>query len=102
MLSARKGTIALLAMLALAVALPASPAGATMPPKKCGNTEVKGKDYKVRAHLIGCDRARENTIDFLKNGKHGKSWNCVKFSPKESKIAFNCRKGSKDYYAIRK
>ncbi len=102
MLRARNGTIALLAVLMLAVALPASPAGATMPPKKCGNMKVKGKKYKVRAHLIGCDRAREGTQKFLKKGDHGKSWTCVKYSPKESKIAFNCRKGSKDYYAIRK
>ena len=38
----------------------------------------------------------------LQSGDHGKSWNCTKYKPKETKIAFTCRKGSKDYYAIRK
>ena len=93
-------SIAVVALLGAGLA--AGPAGATMPPKRCGSLEIGHKDFKISAHLIGCDRARKASRKFLKSGKHGKSWSCTRYSPGESKIAFTCRKGRKDYYAVRK
>jgi hypothetical protein len=100
----RAGSRTLLAAIAIAATtlLAASPAAATTPPKRCGKIEIGRKDFKISAHLVGCDRARKASRKFLRSGKHGKSWNCTRYSPSESKIAFVCRKGRKDYYAVRK
>jgi hypothetical protein len=99
-----KSWVALVAILAaalLAGALAAGPAQATVPAKKCGKIEVGRKDFKIRAHLIGCDRARKASRKFARSGKHGKSWDCNRYPPSVTKIAFKCDKGRKDYIAIR-
>lgn len=105
MVSVRDGVAVLAVAAALAAVLLAGlagPAGATMPPKKCGTIHVNHKGFKVRGHLIGCDRARKASRKYLAHGDHGSSWSCQRYPPKQTKIAFTCRKGRKDYYAIRK
>jgi len=97
-----RGFAGALVALAAAMTLIVAPAGATTPPKRCGGLEIGNKDFKISAHLLGCDRARKASRKFLRSGKHGKSWSCTRYSPNESKIAFVCRKGRKDYYAVRK
>jgi hypothetical protein len=94
--------IALAVATMLTAAVVAGPAGATMPPKRCGSMKVHHHKFGISAHLIGCDRARKASRKFLAQGKHGSSWNCTRYSPGESRIAFTCRKGRKDYYAVRK
>jgi hypothetical protein len=93
--------ISLLLAAFLVGALAAEPAGAVVPAKKCGKIHVGKKDFKIRAHLIGCDRARKASRKYARSGKHGRSWDCNRYPPSATKIAFKCDKGRKDYIAIR-
>jgi hypothetical protein len=97
----RNPIIALLALAVLAPALAPAPAEATVPPTKCGKIKANGKKFKVRGHRVGCDFARRWSKRFLKRGKRPTGWSCRRYPPKQTKIAFTCRKGGKDYYAIR-
>jgi hypothetical protein len=98
----RKATLALVVGSVLALAVGSAPAGATVPPTRCGKLEVGGKTYKVSAHLLDCDFARKWSRRYLKNRDHKQGWTCASYAPEETRIAFSCRKGSKDYYAVRK
>ena len=98
----RNGALALLVAVGLLFAITVGPATATMPPKSCGTAKVNGHKFKLKVHLISCGRGRKAAIRFLESGDHSKAWDCTRYSPQETKIAFTCRKGSKDYYAIRK
>ena len=98
----RKVTLALVVGIGLALAVSSSPALATMPPVRCGKLKVEGKTYKVSAHLLDCDFARKWSRRYLKGHDHPNGWECASYSPEETRIAFSCRKGSKDYYAVRK
>lgn len=75
---------------------------AVVPPKRCGTITVGDRDYRVRAHIVPCKFARRQSRRFLKTGEHNAGWSCTRYPAKVTRIAFNCRKGSKDYYAIRK
>ena len=98
----RKATLAVVVGLALALAAGSLPAGATVPPVRCGKMKVEGKAYKVSAHLLDCDFSRKWARRWLKDREHPNGWTCASYSPEETRIAFSCRKGSKDYYAVRK
>ncbi len=102
MTGVRKLTLALVVGLGLALALASTPAVATVPPVRCGKIKVEGKKFKVSAHLLDCDFARKWSKRYLKNREHKSGWDCASYSPEETSIAFSCRKGSKDYYAVRK
>jgi hypothetical protein len=102
MTRARGAGIAVLACAGLALALPPAPTEATVPPNRCGKIEVGGKTYKVNAHRLDCDFARKWSKRYLKNRDHKRGWSCNRYPPEETKIAFTCRKGGKDYYAVRK
>jgi hypothetical protein len=102
MTGVRMLTLALVVGLGLALALASAPAVATVPPLRCGKIKVEGKKFKVSTHLLDCDFARKWSKRYLKNREHKSGWDCASYSPEETRIAFSCRKGSKDYYAVRK
>jgi hypothetical protein len=102
MTGVRTVAVALVVGTALALAVGPSPVDATMPPVRCGKMKVEGRAYKVSAHLLDCDFARKWSRRYLKDRDHPNGWTCNSYSPEETRIAFSCRKGSKDYYAVRK
>lgn len=106
MSAARVRSAGLLLMLCIGVALALAPtpaaSEATVPPTRCGKIEVKGKTYKVNAHRLDCDFARKWSKRYLRDRDHKRGWDCQRYSREETKIAFTCRKGGKDYYAVRK
>lgn len=85
----------------MTIGIGAAPAQAAVPPTKCGTIEVEGKRYKVRGHKVSCEFAKRWSKHFLRRGHRPDGWTCTRYSPGESSIAFNCRKGGKDYYAVR-
>lgn len=91
--------LGLLALVALAV--PAA-APATVPPKRCGKIIANHKPFAVRAHLISCDRARRGSKRFLRHGIRPDGWSCRRYPASVTSIAFTCRNGAKDFYAIRR
>lgn len=94
--------IALLAgLLAAAAALPAG-APAVTTPKRCGTIEAKGRTFAVRGHLVRCRFARRVSKGFLRHGTRPAGWNCVRYPPRVTRIAFTCRRSGKDVYAIRR
>jgi hypothetical protein len=98
----RNAALVLAACTGLALAPPPASTEASVPPTRCGKIEVGGKAYKVNAHRLECDFARKWSKRFLKDGDRPDGWNCQRYSREETKIAFTCRKGGKDYYAVRK
>ncbi len=97
-----KRATALAACVLVAFAVASIPAQGSVPPTRCGKIEVEGKNYKVSAHKVDCDFAVRWSKHFLKRGHSPNGWSCTRYSPQESSIAFSCRKGGKDYYAVRK
>jgi hypothetical protein len=97
-----KLTLALVVGLGLVLVLASTPAVATVPPVRCGKLKVEGKKFKINGHLVECDFARKWSKRYLKNRERKSGWDCASYSPEETRIAFTCRKGSKDYYAVRK
>jgi hypothetical protein len=94
--------VAAVLIAALAAAVLAAPeSGATVPPKRCGEITVKNRDYRIGGHLIRCRFARKQSRQFLRSGDHRDGWSCIRYDPDVTDIVFTCRKGSKDYYAVR-
>jgi hypothetical protein len=94
--------VALLLVSVLGLALVAGPAVATMPPKKCGIITVNGRDFAVRGHLLECRFSRRQSRAFLAHGTHPAGWTCRRYPRRLTKIAFSCRRGGREYYAIRR
>ena len=93
--------VVLAGMLAAAAALPAA-APAVTTPKRCGTIEAKGRTFAVRGHLVKCRFARRVSKGFLRHGIRPAGWSCVRYPPDVTRIAFTCRNGGKDVYAIRR
>ncbi len=91
-----------MALAATVLALTPGPAIAVVPTKSCGTLSAKGKSYKVRGHLVGCNFARLWTSRYLKQRRRPTGWRCRRYSARESKIAFVCRKRGTDFYAVRR
>jgi hypothetical protein len=100
-----RGMLVLLgvALLLLAIAA-ASPTGApaVTTPKRCGTIEANGKTFAVRGHLVNCRFARRTARGFLRHGIRPEGWSCRRYPPQATRIAFTCRRGGKDVYAIRR
>jgi hypothetical protein len=102
MVGVRKGVLALAVCVALGLGSGAAPAGAVTTPKKCGTITVNGKSFKVNAHIVSCEFAKRWSKHFLNRGHKPNGWSCTRYSPDETSVAFTCRKGGKDFYAVRK
>ena len=80
----------------------AAPAGATVPPTDCGLTTVKGKRYDIKTHLISCKRAKPWARSYLRSGRKPNGYRCRNYSAKVTKFRFICRRGGRDFLAIRR
>ena len=94
--------VSLLLALALMAGASATPADASTAPKRCGTITVRGSDFAVRAHLLPCRFSRRQSRAFLAEGRHPPGWTCRRYPRRLTRIAFTCRKGGRDYYAIRR
>jgi hypothetical protein len=83
-------------------ALAAVPAHATVPPRDCGLTTVKGKRYDIKTHLVTCKRGKRWARTYLRSGQKPNGWKCRDYSASVTKFRFICRRGGKDFFAIRR
>lgn len=94
-------TISLAVLLGVLLAAPVS-AGATVPPTECGLTTVKGKRYDIKTHLVSCKRGTPWARSYLRSGRKPKGYSCRNSSAKVTRIRFICRRGGRDFLAIRR
>ena len=92
----------LLVLIALCAAVAAAPAAATVPPKDCGLTTVKGKRYDIKTHLVSCKRGKPWARSYLRSGRKPSGYHCRDYSAKVTKFRFICRRGGRDFLAIRR
>jgi hypothetical protein len=78
------------------------PAAATVPPTDCGRTTVKGKRYEIKTHLVSCKRGKPWARSYLRSGAKPKGYSCRNYSAKVTKFRFICRRGGRDFLAIRR
>ena len=86
-------------MAATALALPAA---ATVSPSNCGRTEVRGKTYEIKTHVISCRRGKPMAVDYLRTGRRPRGYSCRDYSARVTKFRFICRRGGSDFLAIRR
>jgi hypothetical protein len=86
----------------LGALLAAVPATATVPPTDCGLTRVKGHRYDIKTHLVTCKRGKPMARSYLRTGRRPKGWSCRNYSAKVTKFRFICRRGGRDFLAIRR
>jgi len=94
-----------LAALAGALALPgalAPAAPAIVPPKDCGFVKVSGKRYNIKADQMTCKVAVKYSVAYLKSTKNKpKGYTCKRYGS-ETALKFNCYRGSKRFFAIKR
>jgi hypothetical protein len=86
---------------ALAVALMAPGAGATVPPKNCGTITVKSKRYQIKADQISCRTAKTYSRRYLSRHTRPSGYRCTS-GAKGSALKFRCSKRVKVFFAIRR
>ena len=97
-----------LRLLALAVATGglltagAAPAEAVISPTSCGYIKVGGKRYQVRTHQVRCRTARPWAVRYLRYNRRPRGWTCRNYDPKQTKFRFMCRRGDRNFVAIRR
>ena len=85
--------LALPAILALAVALPAA-APAIVPPKDCGTIEVRSKTHRIKADGVTCRFAKRGAKRYLRDGtRPGTGWKCRRYA-RSSSFSFKCNRGT--------
>ena len=89
-------------LIALALLVPAGTATASVPPRNCGGMTVAGKSFAVRSHLVACSNARRHARHILRGGRGPSGWSCRRYSRRQTRIAFMCRRGQRDFYAVRR
>ena len=82
--------------------LTALPAAATVPPTNCGLTTVKGKRYDIKTHQVACRRGKPWARTYLRTGRKPKGYSCRNYSAKVTRFRFICRRGGRDFLAIRR
>ena len=93
---------AMFVLCAALAALAAAPAAGTVPPTDCGLTTVKGKRYDIKTHLVTCRRGKPWARTYLRSGRKPKGWQCKDYSARLTKFRFICRRGGRDFLAIRR
>ena len=93
--------LAVVLALVLAFAL-AMPAAATIAPRNCGPISAKGVRYTVKAHIVGCSKAKPWADRYLETGRKPSGYSCRKYDPDVTRIRFRCTRGTRDFYAIRR
>jgi len=89
--------------LALCVLLLSASATATIAPRNCGAITAKGKRYTVKAHIVGCSKAKPWMDRYLEMGRRPpvSGWRCKTFSGSGS-IRARCAKADRDFFAIKR
>ena len=101
-LRSRRHHVLSLVLATVAVALASAlPASAVVPPTNCGNVEVKGDKFNVKADQIRCKKARPFAVDYLKRKDRPRGYQCESFGA-DTRIEFRCAKGIKVFFAIRR
>jgi len=100
--STRLHLVFLLVLAVVAGLLTTGGATAYTTAKRCGKVQAKGKTYSVRAHIVRCDFAKPASRRYLRQGRKPRGWSCTRYPARLTKIAFTCRRGGKDFYAIRR
>jgi hypothetical protein len=77
-------------------------APATVPPTECGMTKVNGKRFQIKTHSISCKRGKPWARSYLRSGRKPSGYRCRNYSPKVTKFRFICRRGARDFLAIRR
>jgi hypothetical protein len=88
----RRLTCLLMATAALAcgaVTLTATSAEA-IPAVSCGTITVGHSRYPIRAHVLGCSRARAWAAAFLAHGSVPSGYDCQRYSAKVTRVLFLC------------
>jgi hypothetical protein len=97
----RQLAVALVVIAALAVAaLTAVQAGATVPPKNCGNITVKSRAYQIKADQVRCATAKRYAKRYLSVHDAPSGWRCRDFS--SSRMKFRCTRGVRVVFAIKR
>ncbi len=89
-----------LAALVLA-AVVAPGAGATVPPKDCGNITVKSKRYQIKADQMRCRTAKTYSRRYLRRHKRPSGYRCNNYSSGTA-LRFRCSKSIRVFFAIRR
>jgi hypothetical protein len=93
-------TLLLAALLALAFA---APAHAIVPPRDCGRISVKGKRYNIKADQMRCaDAVRMSRRYLASSRRRPRGYRCRRNNPRETRIVFSCRRGTRNFFAIRR
>jgi hypothetical protein len=87
----------LAALLALALAAPASQSLPTAP-KNCG--KIMDGRYKVKADQVRCGKARKRSKRYIRSGWRPDGYSCKSYDSSTS-LKFRCWKGQRTYFAIR-
>lgn len=94
-------TVALAVIATLAVAaLSAGQAGATVPPKNCGNITVKSRAYQIKADQVRCATAKRYAKRYLSVRDAPSGWRCRDF--RSSRMKFRCTRGVRVVFAIKR
>ena len=92
---------AMLACAAIVALLVPAQAPAPVPPKNCGNMEVNGKTYNIKADQIRCAKARRYARRYLESHNRPSGYQCQDYG-RETQIKFRCWSGNKEFFAIRR
>jgi len=95
----RAGLVAVALAAALAVLAPSS--HAIVPPSDCGRMTVQAKRYTIKADQLRCSTAREHAKRYLSTRERPSGYRCQRFGA-ETKLKFNCSRGDKRFFAIRR
>jgi hypothetical protein len=82
------------------VALTAVQAGATVPPKNCGNITVKSRAYQIKADQVRCPTAKRYAKRYLSVRDAPSGWRCRDY--RSSRMKFRCTRGVRVVFAIKR
>ena len=77
------------------------PAQAIVPPRDCGRITVKSKRYNIKADQMRCSDAVRYSRRYLGTRRKPRGYTCRRYGS-ETKLAFRCRRGLRNLFAIRR
>lgn len=70
-------------------ALAATPAGAIVPPKNCGNVTVGSRTYNIKTDQLSCTSAKKYSLSYLRSSTKPRYYTCQKGAAGSS-LKFRC------------
>ena len=95
-------SVSVLATSLLGTAVLVAPASAVVVPRTCGTVTHDGKRYIIRTHQLSCSKGKPWATRYLRTRRAPDGWRCTRYDPRETKIRFTCRRGERQFFAIRK